>query len=199
MGVYLVPFDLTMLDEMGDGAGQAAVNKVLGQAGLPDLHSSTGEGEGFEEMLIADMTSYTRLVEGLAPRLGDNRPPLPQGAVPQSFPAGVADLWLPIEFSGLLVVPAVSGIYQDQLTIASSIDILGQQEAIASSIGFPLDSVPQLDPSGYIINHWHEEQQPSVDPADPVWRRDPDIAFYLALFWSVAKYSVVHQAAVSYT
>jgi len=199
MGVYLVPFDLLRLDDMGNGRGTEAVNRALADAGLPGLGRIDGEGAGFEEKLIADITSFTQLVEDLEPQTEKVCPPLAKGAQAQAFPAGVADLWLPLEFSGLLVVADVTGIYQEQLTIASSIDILRQQEVIAEIIDFPLASVPPLDPRGYVINDWHDEMERSEDPNVPLWRRDPDIAFYLALFWSVARYSRDNHEAVAYT
>jgi hypothetical protein len=199
MGVYLVPFELDRLDEMGEGTGFARVNTALVDAGVPGLGGITGEGDGFEEKLIADISSFSRLVEDLAPQTERVRPPIAPGASPHVFPAAVADLWLPIEFSGLLVVPGVTGIYQEQLTIASSVDIVRQHEAIAKVIDFPLASVPQLHPHGYVINDWHEEMERSEDPNDPEWLRDPDIAFYLALFWSVAKYSLDNHEPVAYT
>jgi hypothetical protein len=199
MGVYLVPFDLDELDEMSDGNGSTVVNAVLFRAGLPGLNTIAGTGEGFEEKLIADIESYSRLVDELGTALDQLSPSHVVGAVPHRSPAAVADVWLPLDFSGLLVIPEVAGAYQEFLTIGSSVDILKRQSAIAAEINFPLPSVPPLSPDGYVINDWHEEMEASADPNDPVWRRDPDVAFYVALFWSVAKYSVENNQAVRYT
>jgi hypothetical protein len=106
---------------------------------------------------------------------------------------------LPIEFSGVLSVADVGGIYDEQLTIASAVDIARQIEAMAEVVAFPLRSLPSLDPRGYVINDWHEAMTASADPAEPIWRRDPDVAFYLALFWSAATYAIDHHEAVAYT
>lgn len=82
--------------------------------------------------------------------------------------------------------------------IGSAVEISDQCRSLAEKVGFPSAEVPALDPRGYAILDWYDELTASGSIDDPIWRRDPDFAFYLALFGSVAAYSVDHNEAVAY-
>jgi hypothetical protein len=110
----------------------------------------------------------------------------------------VSELWLPFEFSGVLAVEDVPGTYQRCLTIGSSVEIVSQFELVAEVIGLPLSSIPSLDDGEHVLNEWRNEIVGSRKKADPLWRRDCDAAFFTALFWSAAKFSIDHRVAVGY-
>jgi hypothetical protein len=197
MGVYLVPFDLSSFDE--EGENQPLIEAALSKAGLPSLASVDGHGDGFEEKFIADFESFERLYSSQVPSLQLPLLPTPTGGAPHPCPGASADLWLPFAFSGLIKVTGVPGIYNEELTIGSSVEIANACRALGDSVEFPFASVPLLNPDGYVLNEWHESLTASADPGDPIWKRDPDIAFYLALFLAAGTYSLTHNQAVSYT
>jgi len=106
---------------------------------------------------------------------------------------------LPIAFAGLITVAGTHGRCQEELTVASAVEINAQCRALATALSLDLGSLPALDPSGDSLNKWHAEQEPSRGPGALPWQSDPDAAFYVALFGSVAAYSLEHKAAVGYS
>jgi hypothetical protein len=129
----------------------------------------------------------------------------PQGSANETgdrplFPGDCADLWLPIPFAGVLVVPDVDGKCQARLTVGSAVEIAAKCQALATAISLDLSTVPAIeDPMGYALNRWRDGQVPAADPGAPPWQRDLDAAFYVALFGSAAGYSIRHNAAVGWS
>jgi hypothetical protein len=144
------------------------------------------------------MSSFEALVRRvLDPEQLPELPTVPGTAVSR-FPAFEADLWIPTPFNGLLVIPTVTGIYNAAMTVASAVQVAAQCNALAEAIEFPRGIVPPLDPSGYVINDWRDQLVASDDSSARIWERDPDVAFYLALFGAVAEYAISQNVAVGY-
>ena len=169
-------FDLRILD--GDD-GLTAIGTTLATAGAGGLDGIGPSTTRFEELLRVPMAPYQQVA-------GEQKSGI------------VAEVWLPLEFEGVLTVPEVPGISRPEVTLASSIEVVRQQESIAEVIGLPLASVPAVEPDSYVLNGWHASLTPSDDPAAPRWERDPDVAFYVALFWSAARFSIEHRTPIAY-
>ena len=195
MGVYLVPIDLDELAE--DDGARHEIDAALTAAGLPILATVDGEGPGFEEKLSVDASSFEALIGEVLPTRQVEVGPRIIGHTRHLFPGSYADVWLPFAFSGLLSVPGVQGSYNAELHIASAVEVGALCREMATAIDFSIE-VPALDPEGYVFNEWRDEMTPSTDPNDPLWRRDPDLTFHLALYRAVANYSIEHNEAVGY-
>ena len=187
--------DLRAFD--GD-AGVAAIDAALVRAGTGGLAGIELSRGAFDEQLLVSMTAYSRVVDELRDVTDAVRPSLPRTGSDHASPATVAEAWVPVEFRGLIDVPELPGSFGPALQVASSYDVLQQHEAIAAAIRFPLSSVPLPDPDGNALTGWRMSLTASADPDAPVWRRDPDIAFCVALFWSAAKYSTEHGTGIVY-
>jgi hypothetical protein len=127
--------------------------------------------------------------EGIAPETGER--PL--------FPGDYADLWLPVPFAGVLVVPGVEGRHQRVLTIGSAVEITAKCQALADALCLDLGALPPIESQdGYVLVGWRAQLEPSADPSATPWQRDPDAAFYVALFSAVADYCLRHNTAAGY-
>jgi hypothetical protein len=201
VGVYLIPIDLDLseLDDPNEGGDIVQVHAALLAAGLDGLTSVKGGGDGFEEKLIADISTFDRLCADILPTVHLPQLPAAIGAEPALFPARQADLWLPLPFAGVLTVPGVAGPYSEELTIASAIQIDAQCQALASAVELDWSLLPPLSPRGYVINGWHESLTPSGDSRAAAWQRDPDAAFFIAVYGSAAAYAIRHNTAVGYS
>lgn len=197
MGVYLVPIDLADLDLGADG-GYAIVDRLLTGAGLAGLDSVTGAGPGFEEKLDVSPRSFDDALAAIDVTAAVAELPTPPGADTTASPASSADMWLPIAFRGVLTVPDVPGNYHPELRLASAVDIAARCAALARSMNFPSDEVPELEASGYTLSGWRHSLTQPGSTASSVVTDDPDLSFYLALYSSVAAYSLEHHAAVGY-
>ncbi len=198
MGLYLITYDGEQLTELFDDedGGFDSVNEVLHDLGIPPLEFFEMEAGIFEEKLSYPSDSFDELVKTVLPTLDVQQFPLLKGSARVAFPAQFADLWLPVPFSGLATLPGVPGIYNDNMTIASSVQLVAQCDALVSAIGMPVDDLPELGCLAF--NQWHDNLEVTGDRKAPIWRRDRDLRFHLALYREVAHFSVNTNAVVGY-
>jgi hypothetical protein len=110
-----------------------------------------------------------------------------------AFIGDQVDVFVPLEFDGVIAGDG-PGVYHDGLLVASSQTLLRQALALSRRIALP-GEVPAGD--NLEIGMWFDEQDEQKRGPEP-WRRDLDMAFYVAMFLRAAEHSVRYSAPLHY-
>jgi hypothetical protein len=97
------------------------------------------------------------------------------------FLGNLAEVFVPVPFEGVLPIGG-TGIYADELVIASSHALLAQAQKLAAVVALRED-IPRGD--NLEIGTWFDEND------------DDNVAFYVALYLRAAEHSVAHRVALT--
>jgi hypothetical protein len=193
MGVYLVsantgyladdscwPAIFTALAEELEDSGVEAEIRVPPPARYP-----RGSGYEFEEKLIPPVDGFSALCA-------------------EELDASEADVFgwdllVPFDFEGVIELQ-VPNSYSETTNVRSAQRVLPVAQRLADSLELPEDlpvACDNLQLSEYFLER--EEGEPSGQVPAGRWRKDPDTAFYAALFLRAAEHAIEQNCPMFYT
>jgi hypothetical protein len=192
MGVYLVSASTKYLDDESCWpAVFTALAEELEDLGVeaeiripPYAQYPRGTGYKFEEQLITPMDGFSVLCESELHAGG----------------GGVFDweLLVPLDFEGVITL-RVPSFNSETTKVRSAQRMLPVARRLAQSLELP-DDLPDCCDNLQLTEYFTELDEGEQSAAAPTgrWRKDPDAAFYVALFLRAAEHSIEQDCPIFY-
>lgn len=190
MGAYLIDWGDRLLDDDEDWPPTTIerINQELSVRGLQALPDFGRDHDGFEEKVSYKYALTDRFYELLAD----------SGTTRDDFVGVEAEVYLPVEFTGLLNV-GPAGIYNEQgLWAGSAFQLGGQIQPLVLALQLPTIT---MTPGGYAIAQWFDALDESTlrdAHGGELWTEDLDTAYFAALFRASAEFAISHGTPIGF-